>query len=222
MAEALCQDQGPTPAPAPQSAFYIGGSAGWGDTHWDNVFEFAELATIPGVGITSDSKDTGFAGRVYAGYDFNKYLAIEGGWTYLPKAKVHTTFIIPPMTASESFKIKQYAFDLVGKITAPLGDGLAVYAKGGVNYFRSKMGDIHISGTTPLGASSTTTVTGKAKFDHWGPVVGFGASYEIMPNLLAHVDWMRFSGDGKFFGDYQPNPDVIMAGLSYKFPIDLG
>ena len=28
---------GPALAPPSESSFYIGGSAGWGDTHWDNI-----------------------------------------------------------------------------------------------------------------------------------------------------------------------------------------
>lgn len=237
-------EPGPMPQAQPQSAFYIGASAGWGDTHWDNIFDATRTITnfggFAGANLTTtlNSKDTGFAGRAFVGYDFNKYLAIEGGWTYLPTSKVDgsmtiSNILVPGVTTgSGSFKIKNYAFDLMGKVTAPLGDGLSIYAKAGVNYFRSKIS------STSGAFTGATFDNGKSKADHWGPVFGVGAQYEIFTNLFVNVDWMRFSGDGQvqpklvqtgtnlpdviINGKYQPNPDVIMGGLTYKFPVDLG
>ncbi len=182
-----------TPAPIPvavpspydytESGFVIGLQGGYANTHWDNI-EYIN----PGL------SGTGFTARGYLGYAFNKYFAIENGYTYLPKA-----------TDDDGDTINNYAIDLLGKLSWPVTSGFSIYAKAGGSYLYSKVGS-GIDG--PSGNLS-----------HIGPAYGVGASYEVIPNLAIGVDWLRFSGDGTVgSSDYQPQQDAVFLGLSYKFP----
>jgi opacity protein-like surface antigen len=172
----------PSPYEYSDSGFVIGLQGGYADTHWNN-FDFIN----PGL------NGTGFAARGYLGYAFNKYFALENGYTYLPKA-----------TDDAGDTIKNYAIDLLGKISWPVTSGFSIYAKAGGGYLYSKFDGIN-------GVSGNNS--------HIGPAYGVGASYEIIPNLAIGLDWERFSGNGKV-GDssYQPQQDAVFLGLSYKFP----
>lgn len=191
------------PAPAPMVAndqsFYLGIGAGYADTHWDNM---VNGTTVSGLSV----KDNGFAGRVFGGYNFNRFLAIEAGWTYLPKAK----YQVAGVTTNT---LKNYAVDLDGKVTAPLVEGFGVYGKLGVGY-------LHTKGTLSTTFGNTNSIS------HVGPVVGAGVSYHVTPNLVGDLGWTRYSGDGKIDAStstykYQPNPDVVLLSVAYEFPANM-
>jgi OOP family OmpA-OmpF porin len=179
------------------SGFVVGVQGGYGDTHWSDLAQNSA--------DRNDTSDTGFAGRGFVGFDFNKYFAIESGFTYLPK----TTF---DGVASSDESIKNYAVDLLAKLSIPVSPVFSLYAKAGGSYLNSKL---EMSG---FGSSTET---------HIGPAFGVGAAYEVVPNLAIDLSWMRFSGGNKFkdidttgFSDgYQPSPDVVLLGVSYKFPV---
>ncbi|MDF3055544.1 MAG: OmpA-like transrane domain protein [Gammaproteobacteria bacterium] len=188
----------PSPYAYDQSGagFVIGAEAGYANTHWDNANINSSNLLITGSG-------TGFAGRVFLGYDFNRYIGFEGGYIYLPTA---TLALDIDNNTSVGVDISNYAFDFLGKISVPVTSGLSLYAKAGLGYFHSS-----ISGPN-LGQ------TGDAS--HFGPAFGVGAGYEIIPNLAINLSWLRYSGNGDMNSDnYQPNPDVGLLGLSYKFPV---
>lgn len=178
------------------SGFVIGVQGGYAKTHWSNLNNvFINLNDF------LSFSDGGFAARGYLGYDFNKFFGLEAGYTYLPKA------------TSDFGNITNYALDLIAKLSVPVVGGFSVHAKAGGSYFHSSVSD---------------GITDAFYFDnssrgHFGPVFGVGAAYEIIPNLAIGLDWMRYSGNGKVSSSsYQPNPDAVFLGLSYKFPMRVG
>lgn len=179
-----------SPYATSDAGFVIGLEGGYADTHWDNLESNA--VSVSG---------TGFAGRAFLGYDFNQYFGVETGYIYLPTAEFRGKDGTPFANMAED--INNYAFDLLGKISIPVTSGLKLYAKAGVGYLHS--------GTALFNDDSTS---------HVGPAFGVGAGYEVVPNLTINLSWMRYSGDGKLNGNgnYQPNPDAVLLGLSYKFP----
>jgi opacity protein-like surface antigen len=177
-------------ASSADAGFVVGLEGGYADTHWNN---FDAVINLLEPKINLKTKSNGFAGRAFLGYDFNQYFAAETGYVYLPK----TT-----SDQADGSEIKNYAFDLLGKISVPVTTGLKLYAKAGLGYFSSTF--------TGLGPDETNR--------HVGPAFGVGAGYEVVPNLTVNLSWMRYSGNGKIQDNYQPNPDVVLLGLSYKFP----
>lgn len=176
------------------SGFVIGIQGGYAKTHWSNF-------NIDDPILENFSfSDSGFAARGYIGYDINKYFGFEGGYTYLPKA------------TTDFGHITNYALDLMAKLSLPVVGGFSVHAKAGGSYFHSNLSD-----------GIADVIGGDNSRGHFGPVFGVGAAYEIIPNLAIGLDWERYSGNGKIFSSsYQPSPDAVFLGLSYKFPMRVG
>lgn len=169
---------------ATDRGFVIGIQGGYADTHWDNL-------NIDDFNFDS----SGFAARLYAGWDFNRFFGLELGYAMLPSAD-----------SNFGESISNYAIDLLAKLSIPVTRGFSIHAKAGGGYFASSA-DNEFNNIS-VGSS------------HFGPAFGVGADYELIPNLAIGLDWMRYSGQGEVFGgDYQPSPDAVFLGLSYKFPV---
>jgi len=172
------------------AGFVIGAQGGYANEHWDNLAP-----------SSSSVNDTGFAARGYIGYDVNQFFGFESGYTYLPKTTVD----------GQSGNVKNYAIDLLAKLSIPVSSVLNIYAKAGEGYLNSRFS----GGGAGYANDQTNT--------HIGPVFGVGAAYEIIPNLAIDVSWMRYSGQGNIANgsdfEYQPSPDALLLGVSYKFPV---
>lgn len=174
----------PSPYAVTDAGFVFGLEAGYANTHWSNL-------DIQGVSIS----DSGFAGRVFLGYDFNQFIGLETGYIYLPKS------------TADGFdgSITNYAFDFLAKLAVPVTSGLSLYAKAGLGYLRSNLSTDFNDG----GDRSTVNAA-----------FGVGAGYEVIPNLALNLSWMRYTGNGSLnSSDYQPSPDALLFGLSYKIPM---
>lgn len=102
--------------------------------------------------------DIGIGGRIYAGYQFNPYFAVETGFTQYAKTSFSTNKItsnsrdIHTTTPRDNFiddqsnlisnnlyagEITENAVDLVGKATLPLNYGFGLYVKAGAAYINA-------------------------------------------------------------------------------------
>lgn len=173
-----------SPAPvvaASDAGFVVGVQGGWANTHQTG-------------GGLSAGDDDGFAARGYLGYDFNKFFGLEAGYTYLPK----TTYDLGGDT-------KNYAVDLLAKLTYPVNNAFSVFAKAGAGYLNQK--------TEAVDGTSTTS-------DRIVPAFGVGVGYQIMPNLAIDASWLRYSGgNNDASSNVVSNVDFASLGLSYKFPV---
>jgi len=187
------------PSFSSDSGFVVGIQGGYGDNHWGDYSPYGSLSSFPGNNIST----SGFAARGYVGFDFNQYIGLETGYTYLPTTDV-TLF-----TGVPQFNIKSYAIDLLAKLSVPITNVFGLYAKAGGSYLHSNFSN---SLAAPAGDSSSSNI---------GPAFGVGAEYEVIPNLAIDLSWMRFSGQSnQSVGEsYQPSPDVVLLGISYKFPV---
>jgi len=182
------------------TGIYLGISGGYAIDNWKNIDD----------NIINVSKDKGGVARAFLGYDFNKYFAVEAGYTYL-------NFFRPEInvdgTGANDFKVnKQHVADLVGKIKAPLAEDFDLYAKLGADYFWTQMNALN-----PAYTSYTNNTINL--------VYGAGMDYSVTPNVVVNAEWMRLNGNpsanfvdsSKTFGDYKPNADLFLVGVRYKF-----
>lgn len=183
----------PVAASTSDTGIYLGLQGGFGMTNWKNM----ENVSTDVLDLTSVHKDNGVVGRVFAGYDINRYFAIEGGYSYFfNKANFNTK------NAGTTGNIKTMAFDLMGKGKLPVVDSFDLYAKLGVNYLMSR-GDMF-----------------EANPNNFNVAYGAGADYCITPNVIANLEWLRLNGNAKINNDkYQPSTDAFMIGLRYKFDL---
>lgn len=169
------------------SGAYIGFQTGYGNINYskeEKVYPFY---------VYSESVDSsGLAGRLYAGYDFNKYFALEAGITLLPKV----TFHFP----ADDFGFNQNALDLLGKVTLPLQYNIDLYAKAGV-------ADVIRANYTLDGTEYSDRYTDIV------PAAGMGASYGFNENVFADLSYMHYFGKE----DYFKPADFLGIGIVYKF-----
>lgn len=132
-------------------------------THSQEVIPQAH-STTTNITDTSESlsaqkvDDIGIGGRIYAGYQFNPYFAVETGFTQYAKTSFSTNKITSnrkssyTITDRDNFidnqsklisnnlyagEITENAVDLVGKATLPLNYGFGLYVKAGAAYINA-------------------------------------------------------------------------------------
>jgi len=171
------------------AGFYVNGNLGYG----------ASLGLPSGWNTKSHLVWSG-----NAGYQFNKYIAVEGGYMQLPSAKVKDTSLV-------NVKSTQSLIDIVAKGIYPINEQFDVFAKAGLGYSFQRLS----ASVVGLGYASE-----KAK--HFiVPVFGAGADYNINSNLAVTVQGFANMAHGKKenFADanYLPSSLSGLVGLTYKF-----
>lgn len=190
----------PTPVSASDAGIYVGISGGFGLTNW----KYSWIANQTNASI---SNDNGPVGRIFLGFDFNRYFGVEAGYTYFfnrPKFTLNTLFNRVKSTQDIDFMFK-------GKL--PVAENFDLFAKLGVNYLMSSFDN----------SNDLVNNTMNTSRNSFNVAFGAGADYYITPNVIANVEWLRFNGDSKCdpnnTSTYQPNADIFVIGLRYKFDI---
>ena len=198
----------PEVAPVSEGGFYIGGAVSMfdvsGDYYWYN------LNPYEGEEGSSSGDDITF--MLQAGYEFNKYLAIEGRYWFESSFTETYTFtnydindIGTPGTLSADSEFS--AWGIYIKPMYPVTDALSVYG---------------------LLGYGNTIVTDNNDYDYVdedGFQWGAGVSYAFTENLSVFADYVQLCNDTEVYkvydsGDYSgENYDVytINFGVTYKF-----
>ncbi len=152
---------------------------------------------------TSYHKNNGFMGRVFLGYDINRFFAVEAGYSYFfnkPRWQYQTALV------NETYDIKKVkVVDLMGKLKAPICEGFDIYAKLGANYLMYEKNRFNLA-------------------------YGAGIDWSINNNVIAGIEWLRYncnnktsfetSTDGKVTKMASLNKtDAFMVTLRYRFDI---
>ncbi|CAL7959542.1 Outer membrane protein [Gammaproteobacteria bacterium] len=181
------------------TGIYLGLQGGLGLTNWKN-YDGATNDNSGGYGNVSN--DSGFVGRVFAGYDINRYFAIEAGYSYFfnkANTEWNTTYNIN--------KIKTQAIDAYFKGKLPVVESFDLYAKLGAGYLMTQNNPA--ANNYAGGNNNNINVA-----------FGAGADYYITPNVIANLEWTRIAGSQKVTSEkFIPNTDAFMIGLRYKFDV---
>lgn len=172
---------------------YIGAEAGYADVDYgvntksDNTHK-----------VTTHDDDLG--GRAYIGFNFNPYLALEGGYSYLPDNKYKVTDLVTG-TVNKS-AIQTAMWDIVGKFSLPLDNmPSTLYAKAGAGYVNS---DLKLDGRKVH------------TDDNWLPIAGVGANYKLNCNLGVDISYTHAFGSNSSH-NLEPDIDFAAIGLTYNF-----
>ena len=172
--------------------WYVGGGLG-AATGLDLCSAFNPgFTTAPG---SCDKSE--FAGKVYGGYKFNKYLGAEGALVYLGSADANGTFLGVPVTSD----VYAGGLELAGTGTVPITDQFGILAKLGVLFWgiRSEVGTGFDRDEN--GASFAT---------------GVGLEYDITKNVGIRLEWERFWQVGNStIGE--SDVDLFTIGGLYRF-----
>lgn len=171
---------------------YIGGNVGQAQyrTSCDNV------------PVSCDDNDLGW--RAFAGWQFHRNFAIEGGYFDLGKAEARG--FVGAVEANAGAKVHGWELLAVGLL--PLNPQFSLFAKAGVARTR-----VNVSGSAALGSTTLSTSSSDTSTDF---TFGVGAQYLFTPHLGARLEWQRYNdvGGGNTGKD---DIDLFSGGLMYRF-----
>lgn len=192
------------PVLAQDTSYTYGGvSAGQSRTDMDAAGLTAGL--LPGVAAASsstDNKDTAF--KVFGGYQFNRNIALEGGYFYLGKNSFNAA-TIPAGTLAGSNKVQGVNLDLVA--TLPLSERFSALARVGVQQAWSK--------SSYSGTGAAAGVAGSSKRNDTNAKYGLGVQYEISPAMLLRGEVERY----RIKNAVGQRNDVDVVSVSLVFPL---
>lgn len=168
------------------------GEAEWDGINFDGWYAGLGLGQSKYQGVDEDSANTRTEGwKVYGGYQFNKYLGVEGGYVNLNDMTGRTGAIVTNMDTD--------AWTLGAVLSYPVTEKFSVMGKLGAAYM---LADVDVKNGTAL------TVRGSD--DGYEPNYGVGVSYALLNNLSLRAEWERF--DRKEY-----DIDLMSAGIAMKF-----
>jgi len=164
----------------------------WGGINFDGWYAGLGIGQSNYTDVDQDSANTRTEGwKVYAGYQFNKYLALEGGYVNLNdmtgrKGAVRT-------------EIATDAWALSAVLSYPVTNKFSVMGKVGAAYM---LADVN----TKTGTAVSVTKGN----DGYEPTYGVGINYALFDNLSLRAEWDRYDRSDM-------NIDLVSAGMAVKF-----
>lgn len=188
-------------APVPGHAqFYLGG--GGGQTKFHDLEEVRTACTTVGATCTVDDTDTGF--KLFAGYRFGPYLALEGGYIDLGESVADSTV---PVTATAELTAQGGFVSLLPQI--PIGTVGAIFGRIGLSAVDAEL-------TASAGGESFEDSSGAA-----GLVFGAGAEVHLTPQVSIRGEWERHSFDEALdiagVEIEAPDIDLLSASIVFRF-----
>lgn len=184
--------------------WYGGINIGQAREHFDHA-RMARGVLGPGfavTGTTDDRTDTGY--KLYGGYRFHRYFAVEGGYFNLGKFDFTAT-TVPAGTLTGNIKVQGLNLDLVGIL--PISDRFSAFGRIGVANARTKDS---FSGTGAAAAFSTSRSERDTNLK-----VGLGLQYDFTYNLGMRLEAERYRINDAVSA--RGNIDLISIGLVYRF-----
>ncbi len=157
----------------------------------------------------------GLGGRLFAGYNFNKYFGLEANY------QTYTSSIYRGQTgnSSSSLRYSLNAVDVVAKGYLPLDDsGFDVYALAGLAVVNDTVK--YNNGGVPFASDITANFNnGSTTYHRLRPVYGLGASYTFNSKVTTSLEFSRIQGNGnqKTSASAIPSADLLTLNLAYNF-----
>jgi OOP family OmpA-OmpF porin len=189
----------------PGGTWYLGLGAGQSRADTPTASAIVAGTRVTSVATSGDSTATG--AKAFLGYQFNKYIAAEGGYFRLGDFTFDGT-TTPPGTLHGSLKSRSgWNLDAVGSLPF-FEDKFMLLARVGVQ--SSKTSDL-FNGT---GAAATLANPSPSK-NLVSYKYGAGAEYDFTKNIGARVEWERYRvSDG--ISD-KINVNLISGSLLYRY-----
>lgn len=192
------------------AGFSFGGSRVGG---WEAADFNAQLVALGENPNSATAEETDIGWKVYAGYQFNKYLALEGGFVDFNDVKATVVYTGAGAPRGQSyFTSENDAWMLAAVGTLPVTKNISAFAKLGASHWSSNQRvsshNLNDQMITNAGYPQTDTVT-----DGVDLYYGLGASYALLDNLALRLEWERF----KFDAPHIDHIDLTTAGVALKF-----
>lgn len=204
---------------------YVEGNVGYANHPWTT-----DRTTTPGLenqlGVLTNLSNIngGAIGGVDVGYEFTRYLALEGGWSYIPTAGYNRTRTVSLPVAQTTFTLPEgkqvYIKSGIGYIaakgTVPVYDRLDAFGKLGAAYAYN---NVNIDIPASLVNSPTVYTTNHSNF--WNALFGFGLQYSTLNHFRFNVQYDYVPGYRQASANHFITPDIqlVTFGAGYKFSV---
>ncbi len=186
-----------TSAYATGPGFFLGLQAGQTNVHAVP----GTFTTSSGQSVSVSPSNNGFGARLFMGYNFTSYAAMEGGATRYSPANYN-------YSGGSCRNTPKYGFDLVAKGLVPVSV-VSVFGKAGIDVLRTAgFKDMFAKNST----SGTSCTGGQAYSTAARPIIGAGVSYDLTPNWVVDLSWTRVLKGGN-----SQNADFKSIGFAYHF-----
>jgi OOP family OmpA-OmpF porin len=182
------------------SGWYVGGNIGMSTA---NIDEEKITQNLTNASYTDDERDLGY--KLFGGYQFNKYFALEGGYFNLGKFD----YALSTATGTAKGNIKIMGVNLDAVATLPVTEKFSAFGRVGANYARAKdsfssTGSISFADTDP-------------KKNDLNYKFGAGLQYAITDAVGIRLEAERYRIDDAVgnMGDI----DLFSIGLTYRFGV---
>jgi OOP family OmpA-OmpF porin len=193
---------------APQErGFYLGVGAGRSRVDFDTDDVDATVRALGFATSSTSADETDTAWKLFGGYRFNRYFALELGYTDLGRFTFDTTTTGPAANFDGRLKGNVWSLDAVG--IAPLGDRFSLFGKVGVIRW-----DLSARVAAFAGGAA---VTDKVSDDGFSWKLGLGAQYQFTPAFGARLEWERLRKVGDNDTTGKGDVDLFTLGLLLRF-----
>ena len=172
---------------AQDRGWYIGASGGQSDIN--------DFCSNP-VAVGTSCDDTGSAWSVFGGYQFNKYLGVELGYTDISENKASDS------VSTVTWKVK--GTELLGVGAIPVNQYFEVYGKVGVFFW-----DLNDSCTGACTFSSQSETGADLTY-------GIGVQFNFSKNVAARAQYQRYKDVGNEATTGKSDINILSLGIVFK------
>lgn len=194
-----------TAAFAQGSGFYAGGSVGQSHTKFKTE-DFSQHDPH----VSESKKENTLGWKLFGGYNFNQYLAIEAGYADLGDAKYKYAGNGPLLAGlTGQAKAEQSSWFAAAKGTWPINDQFNVFGKLGATRNHMKM-DVNFSANGINFSSSDSKNRIQA-------LLGIGAEYKLTKQIAFRTEYEYFGQFGNEEVTGRTKVGLWSAGVTYSF-----
>jgi opacity protein-like surface antigen len=155
--------------------------------------------------------ETDIGGKVFAGYRFHQYGAIEAGYSNLTlsryfKFDYQGAGPLMGTTLNGQYKADAWWIGLVGMLPIPAHPALSFYGKAGAAYTTARF-DV---------TSSGIPYQSNAKAYKWTPLLAVGAQYDFTPSWGARLEYESYGRIGDADTTGQVDARLVSLDVLYK------
>jgi OmpA-OmpF porin, OOP family len=179
------------------------------DTSVAIVQDYVDIAYGPGFTATGSATDNSSGLKFFVGYNFNKYLALEGFYTDLGEFKTTASVTDGVDTISLLESYKTSGFGIAGLGILPINNSFSLFGKLGIVFWNMKY-QANFSDTT-IAFSDTTSASASSV----SPLFGIGAQFDFLKRFGIRVEYERYFsiGDSNTSGDKFDIDLISVSGI---------
>ena len=194
---------------ADDSGYYLGG--GIGRSRAANMGDASAAVDTSlasqGIGSSTSFGSADTAWKLFGGYQFTRYLGLEGGLTDLGRFSGSSAISAPvPDSGTGTWKAGN-VLSLAAIGSLPLGNEFSAFGKLGLAYSRADLSYAAPVSGASISQSSTQTT----------PLIGLGLKYDLDKHFAVRGEWERYMGLGDNSTSGRTDVNAWTASLQRRF-----